>query len=130
MKLKLILTSNAAKTQKTNEKMSFKTKLRYLTYHGFESDEKNQKKVEICWKSFSVSLLCLPPSWIIGSGQRLSRQRTLSTPSVCCAFFKMSLTGRTLNILGRSATRIRCTGLQRLRSEYAEGPGNVSVWSL
>lgn len=48
MKLKLILTSNAAKTQKTNEKMSFKTKLRYLTYHGFESDEKNQKKVEIC----------------------------------------------------------------------------------
>lgn len=41
--------------------------------------------------------------------------------------FKMSLTGRTLNILGRSATRIRCTGLQRLRSEYAEGPGNVSV---
>ena len=42
----------------------------------------------------------------------------------------MSLTGRTLNILGRSATRVRCTGLQRLRSEYAEGPGNVSVWSL
>lgn len=41
--------------------------------------------------------------------------------------FKMSLTGRTLNILGRSATRVRCTGLQRLRSEYAEGPGNVSV---
>ncbi|XP_078360350.1 cytochrome c oxidase subunit 7C, mitochondrial-like [Oculina patagonica] len=36
----------------------------------------------------------------------------------------MSLTGRTLNILGRSATRIRSTGLQRLRSEYAEGPGN------
>ena len=41
--------------------------------------------------------------------------------------FKMSLTGRTLSILGRSATRIRCTGVRRLRSEVEEGPGNVSV---
>jgi len=40
--------------------------------------------------------------------------------------FKMAFAGRTLNILGRSATRIRSTGVQRLRAEFAEGPGNVS----
>ncbi|XP_068711878.1 cytochrome c oxidase subunit 7C, mitochondrial-like [Montipora capricornis] len=36
----------------------------------------------------------------------------------------MALAGRTLNILGRSATRVRSTGVLRLRSEFAEGAGN------
>ena len=57
----------------------------------------------------------------------ITTAHTLYSLSLLRLRFKMSLTGRTLNILGRSATRVRCTGLQRLRSEYAEGPGNVSV---
>ena len=40
--------------------------------------------------------------------------------------FKMSFAGRTLNIFGRSATRGRANAVQRLRAEFAEGPGNVS----
>ena len=38
----------------------------------------------------------------------------------------MSFAGRTLNIFGRSATRVRSNAVQRLRVEFAEGPGNVS----
>ncbi|KAM7437177.1 hypothetical protein ABFA07_013163 [Porites harrisoni] len=36
----------------------------------------------------------------------------------------MSFAGRTLNIFGRSATRVRSNAVQRLRAEFAEGPGN------
>ena len=42
----------------------------------------------------------------------------------------MALAGRTLNILGRSATRVRSTGVLRLRSEFAEGAGNVRFFFI
>ena len=43
--------------------------------------------------------------------------------------FNMAFQGRALNLLGCSATRIRSTGLRRLRSEFEEGPGKVSFAS-
>ena len=52
--------------------------------------------------------------------------RTLSKLYSPLGRFKMSFAGRTLNIFGRSATRVRSNAVQRLRAEFAEGPGNVS----
>ena len=97
------------------------------SYHGFKSDEANHKKR--LWRRvtqhaaqtaamFNYGLKCV--------SQRSSSTRTLRKLYAPLRRFKMSFAGRTLNTFGRSATRVRANAVQRLRAEFAEGPGNVS----
>ena len=65
-------------------------------------------------------------NWLKCVSQRSSSARTLRKLDAQLRRFKMSFACRTLNIFGRSATRVRSNAVQRLRAEFAEGPGNVS----
>ena len=97
------------------------------SYHGFKSDEANHKKR--LWRRVALHAAQTAAMFNYGLkcvSQRSSSRRTLRKLYAPLRRSKMSFAGRTLNIFGRSATRVRSNAVQRLRAEFAEGPGNVS----